>query len=94
MSPGLSLFTGWIFANCFDLERRDRAPFTLAGMAPDVDGLGVIPELLTRNSSPPRMWFSLYHYSLHNVMFAPVIAALAFALAAQKCPPESPCASV
>src|SRR5258708_35214675 len=39
---------------------------------------------LTRNSSHPLLWFSLYHHSLHNLMFALVIAALAFALAAQK----------
>jgi hypothetical protein len=45
---------------------------------------GVIPELLTRNASHPLLWFSLYHHSLHNLMFAPVIAALTFTLAAQK----------
>ena len=32
----------------------------------------------------PMLWFSLYHHSLHTLMFALVIAALAFALAAQK----------
>jgi len=31
---------------------------------PDLDGLGIIPELLTRNSSHPLLWFSLYHHSL------------------------------
>jgi inner membrane protein len=84
MSPVAHFFTGWVFANCFDLEQRDRALITLACVAPDVDGLGVIPELLTRNSSHPLLWFSLYHHSLHTLTFALVIAALAFALAAQK----------
>jgi inner membrane protein len=84
MSPVTHFFTGWVFANCFDLKRRDRAIVTLACVAPDVDGLGIVPELLTRNSSHPLLWFSLYHHSLHNLMFALVIAALAFALAAQK----------
>ena len=84
MSPVAHFFTGWVFANCFDLEQRDRALITLACVAPDVDGLGVIPELLTRNSSHPLLWFSLYHHSLHTLRFALVIAALAFALAAQK----------
>lgn len=57
---------------------------TLACVVPDVDGLGIIPELLTRNSAHPLLWFSLYHHSLHNLAFALAIAAIAFALAAQK----------
>ena len=73
-----------MFANCFDLQRKDRALVTLACVAPDVDGLGIIPELLTRNSAHPLLWFSLYHHSLHNLSFALVIAAIAFALATQR----------
>jgi membrane-bound metal-dependent hydrolase YbcI (DUF457 family) len=84
MSPVTHFFTGWVFANCFDLGRRDRALVTLACVVPDVDGLGIIPELLTRNSAHPLLWFSLYHHSLHNLAFALVIAAIAFALATQK----------
>ena len=84
MSPVTHFFTGWVFANCFDLGRRDRALVTLACVVPDVDGLGIIPELLTRNSAHPLLWFSLYHHSLHNLAFALVIAAIAFALAKQK----------
>lgn len=84
MSPVTHFFTGWVFANCFDLERRDRALVTLACVVPDVDGLGIIPELLTRNSSHPLQWFSLYHHSLHTLAFALVIATIAFALAKQK----------
>jgi membrane-bound metal-dependent hydrolase YbcI (DUF457 family) len=84
MSPVTHFFTGWVLANCFDLERRDRALVTLACVAPDIDGLGIIPELLTRNSAHPLLWFSMYHHSLHNLAFALVIAAIGFALAAQK----------
>jgi len=84
MSPVTRFFTGWVFANCFDLGRRDRSLVTLACVAPDVDGLGIIPELLTRNSAHPLLWFSMYHHSLHNLTFALVIAAIAFALGVQK----------
>lgn len=84
MSPVTHFFSGWVFANCFDLSRRDRALVTLACVAPDVDGLGIIPELLTRNSAHPLLWFSLYHHSLHNLTFAVVIAVLAYAVAEQK----------
>jgi len=84
MSPVTHFLTGWVFATCFDLKPRDRTLVTLACVAPDIDGLGIIPELLTRNSAHPLLWFSLYHHSLHNLAFALVIAAIVFALAAQK----------
>jgi inner membrane protein len=84
MSPVTHFLTGWVFANCFRLERKERALVTLACVAPDLDGLGIIPELLTRNSAHPLLWFSQYHHSLHNLAFALVVAAIAFALATQK----------
>ncbi len=84
MSPVTHFFTGWVFANGFDLERRDRALVTLACVVPDIDGLGIIPELLTRNSAHPLMWFSLYHHSLHTLGFALVVATIGFALAVKK----------
>jgi membrane-bound metal-dependent hydrolase YbcI (DUF457 family) len=84
MSPVTHFFTGWVFANCARLERRDRALVTLACVVPDIDGLGIIPEFLTRNSNHPLLWFSTYHHSLHTLTFALVVAGASFALAAQK----------
>lgn len=84
MSPVTHFFTGWVLANCACLDRRDRAIVTLACVVPDVDGLGIIPELLTRNSAHPLLWFSQYHHSLHNLGFALVVAFVAFLLAVQK----------
>jgi inner membrane protein len=84
MSPVTHFLTGWVFANCARLDRRERALVTLASVAPDIDGLGIIPELLTRNSAHPLLWFSLYHHALHNLAFGLVVAAVAFALAKQR----------
>jgi inner membrane protein len=84
MSPVTHFFSGWVLANCAQLNRKDRALVTLACVIPDIDGLGIIPELLTRNSTHPLLWFTLYHHSLHNLAFALVVAALAFALATRK----------
>jgi membrane-bound metal-dependent hydrolase YbcI (DUF457 family) len=84
MSPVTHFLSGWVFANCARLDRRERAIVTLACVAPDVDGLGIIPELLTRNSSHPLLWFTLYHHSLHTLAFSLVVAAIAFALARQR----------
>ena len=64
-------------ANLVNLDRKGRALVTLACVVPDVDGLGIVPELLTRHSSHPLLWFSQYHHSLHTLSFA-----LAFTVAA------------
>jgi inner membrane protein len=84
MSPVTHFLTGWVFANCARLDRRERALVTLASVTPDIDGLGIIPELLTRNSAHPLLWFSMYHHSLHTLAFGLAVAAVAFALAKQK----------
>jgi inner membrane protein len=84
MSPVTHFLTGWVLANSVSLSRRDRALVTFSAVVPDVDGLGIVVEALTRNSSHPLLWFSLYHHSLHNLAFAVVIALLAFALSEQK----------
>ena len=76
--------TGWVFANCTPLDKRGRTLVTLASVAPDLDGLGIIPELLTRNSSHPLFWFSDYHHSLHTLAFALVVDAISFIFATRK----------
>src|SRR5438270_13460151 len=63
MSPVTHFFTGWVLANCANLERRDRSRVTLACVIPDVDGLGIVTQVLTANSAHPLMWFTLYHHS-------------------------------
>jgi inner membrane protein len=49
-----------------------------------VDGLGIAPELLTRDSAHPLNWFSLYHHRLHTLAFGLIVAALVSVLAKQK----------
>jgi len=84
MSPVTHFLSGWVFANCAKLNRRDRALVTMACVIPDIDGVGIIPEFLTRHSSHPLLWFTLYHHRLHNLMFALVVAAISFVVATQK----------
>ena len=82
MSPVTHFLSGWVLANATNVgSRRDRALVTLSAVVPDVDGLGIIAEVLTRNASHPLRWFSRYPHSLHNLAFAVVITIVAFALA-------------
>jgi LexA-binding, inner membrane-associated putative hydrolase len=87
MSPVTHFFTGWLLASIYPtgspapLTRREKILVVAAAVAPDIDGLGLLPELLTRNSSHPLMWFSQYHHSLHTLAFALVCTLAAFLIA-------------
>lgn len=73
---------GWVLAESVGLSRRDRALVTVAAIAPDLDGLGVVAEFATRNTQQPLLWFSDYHHVLcHNVGFALAFALFAVAIA-------------
>ncbi len=86
MSPVTHFFTGWLLASVRSqgkplLTHREKALVVAAAVVPDLDGLGIIPELLTRNSSRPLLWFSQYHHALHNLGFALLCALAAFLIA-------------
>ena len=58
---------------------------TLAGVAPDIDGLGAPVELLTANGSRPLLWFSQFHHSLcHNLAFGLLLGISALLLARRR----------
>jgi inner membrane protein len=84
MSPVTHFFAGWLLASVSPagrpimLTRREKALVVAAAVAPEIDGLGIIPELLTRNTSHPLLWFSEYHHSLHTLAFALVCTLAAY----------------
>jgi inner membrane protein len=78
MSPITHYLVGWVAANSSSkIDKRERAWITLSGVAADLDGLGIVPELLTRNSSHPLTWWSDYHHVLgHNLLFGLLLVIL------------------
>jgi membrane-bound metal-dependent hydrolase YbcI (DUF457 family) len=86
VSPITHFLTGWALANSVpSLDKRERALVTWAGVVPDIDGLGIIADRLTRNSSHPLNWWGEYHHTLcHNLGFAIIVAIVAAALARQR----------
>lgn len=85
MNPLTHFLVSWGVANVAALDRRDRAVVSFAGVAPDLDGLGAIPELLTRSSAHPLEWFSRYHHALgHNAGFAVIVTGVSFLLARRR----------
>ena len=87
MSPVTHFFTGWVLGSVVVSTKRERAIVTLAAVVPDVDGLGIIPELLTRQSRHPLQWFSQYHHALHTLPFAIAVSSLTFFLAGRRWTP-------
>lgn len=77
MSPVTHLLAGWLLATAAPLNGREKAAVVLAGVIPDIDGLGVVSELLTRNSSHPLLWFSEYHHTLHTLAFSLLVTSAA-----------------
>ena len=85
MSPATHLLIGWTVANTTTLNRRERALVTLAGVIPDVDGLGLVADFLTRNSAHPLNWWGRFHHILaHNLGFALGVAVAAFLLSTRR----------
>ncbi len=77
MSPVTHLLASGVLAGWSGLDHRGRIAVMLAGVAPDIDGLGVIPELLTRHSPHPLLWFSNFHHQLHTAIFALLVLTAA-----------------
>jgi hypothetical protein len=88
MSPITHFLTSWLIANASVKDnRRERAVITLAGVAPDLDGLGLIADLLTANSERPLSLYADYHHLLgHNIGFGLFTASIAFFLATRRWP--------
>jgi inner membrane protein len=83
MNPITHALVGWCAAEAVGgLRRRESALVTIAGVIPDADGLGILPELLTRHSKNPVLWWTDYHHVLfHNLATAVVTGILAALLA-------------
>lgn len=85
MSPVTHGLISWLLATSGCRERRDRLVVTMAGLAADLDGLGIVAELATAGSARPLPWYSEYHHWLgHGLPAAVAIAALAAAAGRQR----------
>lgn len=71
MSPVTHFLASWVVASFPRLSRRDVGLVTSAGVAPDLDGLGAIPEVLTRNSEHALDWFTRYHHVSLTIWHSP-----------------------
>lgn len=85
MSPVTHGLLSWVVAQTPGIStRRDRALITIAGLVPDIDGMGIIADWATAHSAQPLTWFADYHHRLAHNLSAAVIAALVVWCGAQR----------
>jgi inner membrane protein len=85
MNPVTHLLVGWTIANSTPLDRRDRGIVTVAGVVPDVDGLGILIDL-ARNGGGGDLtwWWALHHNLAHNLTTAVLYSTAACLLATRR----------
>jgi inner membrane protein len=84
MSPITHLLSGWVLLSNVPREttRRERVIVAIGAIIPDVDGLGIVPDAVTRHfMQEPTSFFHQWHHRLHCLPFALVATALATAIA-------------
>lgn len=74
MSPGAHLLASWFVATRAGLPVRERRLVTLAGTLPDLDGLGVVADVLTHGRTA---WYETYHHQLGHTLLAGLLLATA-----------------
>jgi membrane-bound metal-dependent hydrolase YbcI (DUF457 family) len=78
MSPGSHLLFSWLSAAEIINNRRERVLVSISGIAPDLDGLGVIVDKITGSTN---FYLQYHHYLGHSIFSALFISALATLLA-------------
>jgi hypothetical protein len=70
MSPATHFLISWSLANLDRRTRGDMAAVTIAGVAPDLDGIGYPAEWLTAGTAHPLHWYSDYHHVICHGLLA------------------------
>jgi hypothetical protein len=85
MNPASHLLVGWSLANTLVLERRDRALVTIAGVFPDIDGVGILGDIARGSAEGDPSWYWAFHHNLaHNLATAALVSAVVFAVARRR----------
>ncbi len=72
----------WLASNTVKASVRERTIITIAGIAPDIDGLGLVIDPISRLTGHPTNYWGEVHHALHNLGFC-LLVALASALLAK-----------
>jgi len=85
MSPVTHLLLSWSIANTCRIGRRERAFVTIAGIAPDFDGAGLVFDIFSHGPGQASSLWDKYHHALgHNISFGLFLCVLAFAFSTRR----------
>lgn len=73
MSPGAHLLIAWLSGAELLENTRERRILAIAGVAPDLDGVGIIFD---RISGTSNYYFEYHHYLGHSIFAALIIATI------------------
>lgn len=75
MTPPQHFIISWVVANSADLDRRSRVGITLAGILPDVDGLGYFVDRANLRFDVYSHYYMDYHHFIGHNLFAGLFIA-------------------
>jgi inner membrane protein len=86
MSPITHFMVGWVALERFQASPRDKALVVCAGLAPDLDGLGIVVDFATRTLGLPETdYYQSFHRMYgHGLPAALLLSALAGMLGVRK----------
>jgi hypothetical protein len=77
MTPPQHFIVSWVVANSANMDRRSRICITLAGVLPDLDGVGYVIDKVNSCFDISSSYFFDYHHVIgHNVFSGLLIAGL------------------
>lgn len=83
MNPVTHFLIGWSAGSLTRISRNERILVTIAGVVPDIDGIGLVFDLATRDSLH-NAWSRYHHVLAHNITFGFFFSVLAFCLAKKR----------
>jgi inner membrane protein len=85
MTPGAHFLSSWLVANALGLGQRERRIVAIAGVIPDLDGGGVLADMINTARHRPTFYFDDFHHVLgHNLFFGLLVTMCAYSLARKR----------
>ena len=75
------MLISWLSSNAVEVDLRERKLITLAGILPDLDGVGVVIDPVAAALGHPTCYWDVWHHQLHNIGFCLLLTATALCLA-------------
>ena len=82
------LLISWVLSNLNYDKKRDRIVATVSGVAPDIDGLGLVADIIVGNPAP-YYYFSWHHQAGHNIFGLFFVGIVAYLICGRKILPAT-----